>query len=243
MKPEPIVQNPLGSDALRTALAASFAVLALGLAVPARASEPSAFDSDGDGYDDATEVANGWSPFGPLRLGENDADGDGLTDGDELARGTDPRAADTDGDGFADGLEVRNAYDPLDAAPSKLKKRVVISIARQELTYYLGDVAVATHPVSTGRPGRPTPTGTFAILDKMPRAWSSSAKLWMPYWMPFIGTKYGLHELPEWPGGRKEGETSLGTPVSGGCVRLGVGAAKELYEWVDIGTEVTIEAA
>ena len=58
--------------------------------------------------------------------------------------------------------------------------------------------------------------------------------------MPFIGTKYGLHELPEWPGGKKEGEDHLGTPVSGGCIRLGVGAAKELYEWADVGTEVII---
>lgn len=243
MKPERLVQNQFGPDAWRIALVASFAFLALGAASPSRAAEPSAFDSDGDGYDDATELANGWSPYGPDRLHENDADADGLSDGDELSRGTDPRSADTDGDGYGDGLELRNAYDPLDAAPNRLKKRVVISIAKQELTYYLGDTAVATHPVSTGRPGRPTPIGTFAILDKMPRAWSASAKLWMPYWMPFIGTKYGLHELPEWPGGRKEGEDHLGTPVSGGCVRLGVGAAKELYEWVDIGTEVTIEAA
>lgn len=210
-------------------------------ALPASAAEPSSFDHDGDGYDDATEIANGWSPYGLGRLHENDADGDGLSDGDEIARGTNPLLADTDGDGYDDGEELRNGYDPLDAAPKKLKKRIVISIARQELTYFDGGLAVATHPVSTGRPGHPTPLGTYAVLDKIPRAWSSSAKLWMPYWMPFISTKYGLHELPEWPGGMKEGEDHLGTPVSGGCIRLGVGAAKELYEWAEVGTEVTIE--
>ena len=209
-------------------------------AAPARAGEPSAADSDGDGYDDATELANGWSPFGAGRLDASDADGDGLSDAQELALGTDPRVADSDGDGYADGLELKHAYDPLDPSAAKLKKRVVISLAKQELTYYLGKNAVATHPVSTGRPGHPTPLGTYAILDKKPRAWSATAKLWMPYWMPFIGTKYGLHELPEWPGGKKEGENHLGTPVSGGCIRLGVGAAKELYDWVDVGTEVTI---
>lgn len=223
---------------MRFFITAGFLLL---IALPAAAAEPNAFDFDGDGYDDATEVANGWSPYGPGRLDANDADGDGLSDGDELARGTEPLFADTDGDGYSDGDEVRNAYDPLDAAPKKLKKRIVISLAKQELTYYHGDVAVASHPVSTGRPGMPTPTGTFAILDKKPRAWSSSAKLWMPYWMPFIGTKYGMHELPEWPGGFKEGQDHLGTPVSHGCVRLGVGPAKELYDWVEIGTELTIE--
>jgi hypothetical protein len=222
---------------MRHLIIAGFLLLA---ALPASAMEPSSTDHDGDGYDDATEMANGWSPYGRGRLDENDADRDGLSDGEEIRRGTNPLEEDSDGDGFADGDELKNAYDPLDAAPKRLKKRIVISIADQRLTYYQGDTAVATVPVSTGRPGRPTPTGTYAILDKKPRAWSASAKLWMPYWMPFIGTKYGLHELPEWPGGFKEGEDHLGTPVSGGCIRLGVGAAKSLYEWADIGTEVTI---
>ncbi|WP_426752650.1 Ig-like domain-containing protein [Myxococcus sp. Y35] len=44
-----------------------------------------------------------------------DADGDGLTDADEVARGTDPNNADTDGDGLPDGIEVNVAgTDPLD---------------------------------------------------------------------------------------------------------------------------------
>jgi L,D-transpeptidase-like protein/thrombospondin type 3 repeat protein len=147
--------------------------LFLFIALPASAGW-SPFDHDGDGYDDATEVANGWSPYGLGRLDANDADGDGLTDGDELARGTEPLTADTDGDGFSDGDEVRNAYDPLDVAPTKLKKRIVISLAKQELTTYHGDVPLATHRVSTGRPGMPTPTGTYAVLDKKPRAWSAA---------------------------------------------------------------------
>jgi hypothetical protein len=214
--------------------------LLLFAALPAAAAVPTAFDADGDGFDDATELANGWSPYGPGRLAANDFDVDGLSDGDELARGTDPRDADTDDDGFSDGLEVQSGYDPKVPGGAKPKKRIVVSLAKQELTTYVGDTVVARHPVSTGRPGRPTPIGTFAILDKKPRAWSRSAKLWMPYWMPFIGTTYGLHELPEWPGGKKEGEDHLGMPVSGGCIRLGIGAAKSVYEWADVGTEVTI---
>ncbi len=42
-----------------------------------------------------------------------DADQDGLTNADEVARGTDPRAFDTDGDGYGDGLEVALGSDPL----------------------------------------------------------------------------------------------------------------------------------
>ncbi|WP_408890221.1 Ig-like domain-containing protein [Myxococcus faecalis] len=44
-----------------------------------------------------------------------DSDGDGLTDAEELALGTDPNHADTDGDGLPDGIEVKVAgTDPLD---------------------------------------------------------------------------------------------------------------------------------
>lgn len=217
------------------------AVLAFTFVRARAAGAASAFDADGDGYDDATEMTHGYSPYGPGTLEENDADADRLSDGDELTFGADPLRADTDGDGYGDGFEVEHGYDPTDPRARKLRKRVVVTLAGQSLSYYLGPKLIATHPVSTGRVGAPTPTGTFAIQDKIPRAWSARAKLWMPWWMPFIGTKYGLHELPEWPGGKKEGESHLGTPVSGGCVRLGIGPAKELYEWVEVGTEVDIQ--
>ncbi|GAA3670001.1 Stk1 family PASTA domain-containing Ser/Thr kinase [Nocardioides ginsengisoli] len=42
-----------------------------------------------------------------------DTDGDGLSDADEAARGTDPNNPDTDGDGISDGQEVANGTDPL----------------------------------------------------------------------------------------------------------------------------------
>ena len=42
-----------------------------------------------------------------------DTDGDGLTDTEETALGTDPNVADTDGDGFSDGQEVAAKTDPL----------------------------------------------------------------------------------------------------------------------------------
>lgn len=212
--------------------------LFLFIAVPAA---HAAADSDGDGYDDVTELLNGYDPFGLGRPSGQDADGDGLTDVEERLFGSDPTAADSDGDSYADGEEVRNGYDPAAPTPARLKKRIEISLSHQELTYYLGPKPINRGPVSTGRPGKPTPVGRFAINRKIPRAWSGSAKLWMPWWMSFIGNTYGIHELPEWPGGRKEGAESLGTPASGGCVRLGVGPAKELYDWAEVGTPVIIE--
>lgn len=42
-----------------------------------------------------------------------DTDGDGLTDFNEGAYGTDPNNPDSDGDGYLDGEEVKNGYNPL----------------------------------------------------------------------------------------------------------------------------------
>jgi lipoprotein-anchoring transpeptidase ErfK/SrfK len=61
----------------------------------------------------------------------------------------------------------------------------------------------------------------------------------MPWWMAFK-YGYGLHELPEWPSGKKEGENHLGIRVSHGCIRLGVGPAKWIYDWTPVGTRVEV---
>ena len=46
--------------------------------------------------------------------GDSDTDGDGLTDAEESALGTDPTASDSDSDGWDDGVEVETGTDPLD---------------------------------------------------------------------------------------------------------------------------------
>lgn len=177
----------------------------------------------------------------PIYAAVPDADGDGLSDVLERAFGSDPQNPDTDGDGFRDGVEVANGYSPVSAEPKKLAKRLLVDLSEQKLRQELGGVVIEEHRISSGKASTPTPVGTFTVLSKHPRAWSNRAKLWMPHWMAFKGTVYGIHELPEWPGGKKEGEAHLGTPVSGGCIRVGVGVAKRLYEWSPVGTPLIIQ--
>lgn len=204
-------------------------------------------DTDGDGYPDSKEIANGFSPrHGKgTRLADVDSDKDGLDDAFELAYGTSIMNSDSDGDVFGDRLEIWNGYDPRSRGPKRVEKRIVVTLAKQELSYYVDGVRLATEIISSGKRNWPTPKGEFRIANKHPRAWSRMAGLWMPYWMALGGGKfptglYGIHELPEWPNGYKEGENHLGTPVSHGCIRLGTGPAQELYEWSEIGTPVSI---
>jgi hypothetical protein len=118
-------------------------------------------------------------------------------------------------------------------------KYIDIDLTKQLLTIFEGISQIGQYVISSGKASMPTPTGTGTVANKDPRAWSNKYGLWMPYWMG-IGGDYGIHELPEWPGGYKEGENHLGTPVSHGCVRLGVGAAQTVYNWTEIGIPVYI---
>ena len=47
---------------------------------------------------------------------DTDPDGDGLSNDEEYALGTDPENADSDGDGFTDFEEIDEGSDPLDEA-------------------------------------------------------------------------------------------------------------------------------
>jgi hypothetical protein len=206
--------------------------------------DPDKADTDGDGYPDLVEIKNGYDPLDKkfnAKLKDADFDKDGLADRMELLFGTDPTNVDSDSDGYKDGEEVKAGYDPADPARVKLKKHIEVSLAKQELSYYLGKVQIGKYITSTGSRSHPTPKGTYVIANKSPNAWSNSAKLWMPYWMGLKGTKYGIHELPYWPNGVREGEQDLGKPASGGCIRLGrQGEAKNLYNWAEVGTTVLV---
>lgn len=171
-----------------------------------------------------------------------DTDKDGLSDDQELyIYKTNPNITDSDEDGYGDGVEVKNGYSPNNSGNGvRIKKEIVVNLKKQELTYFSDGAKVATFKVSTGKAKTPTPAGGFKIINKHKRAWSKKYGLWMPYWMGIKDGSYGLHELPEWPNGYKEGANHIGIPVSHGCIRLGVGNAKRLYDWADVGTIVTI---
>jgi hypothetical protein len=86
----------------------------------------------------------------------SDADGDGLTNAQEIQRGTDPTNPDTDGDGFADGLEVTLASDPLNptSVPVLPSLRETASLAFSVLNGVVSGGAI-----------RETESATYSILN------------------------------------------------------------------------------
>lgn len=198
-------------------------------------------DSDQDGYSDWTELNNGYSPHNPepVKLEDNDYDKDGLSDRHELNFGTNLSDSDTDDDGESDGEEIYKAQDPHSAENKKLDRRIDVSIYTQKLYYFVDGVKLIETPVSSGLYNT-TPRGEFTIQNKHPKAWSSYG-LWMPYWMAITPDgRYGLHELPVWPSGYREGEDHLGRPASHGCVRVGYDMAPVIYDLTDVGVKVNI---
>ncbi|NTW14325.1 MAG: L,D-transpeptidase family protein [Candidatus Moranbacteria bacterium] len=120
-------------------------------------------------------------------------------------------------------------------------KYIDVNLESQIMTIFENGEVLDAYVVSSGKKGMETPKGEYATRNKTPRAWSSAYGLYMPYWMALVSDgKIGIHELPEWPGGYKEGANHLGVPVSHGCIRLGVGPARRVYEWAELGTVVIV---
>jgi lipoprotein-anchoring transpeptidase ErfK/SrfK len=120
-------------------------------------------------------------------------------------------------------------------------KYIDVNLAGQMMTIFENGRALDAYPISSGQRGMETPKGEFRIENKALRPWSKRYSLYMPYWQAITPDGlFGIHELPEWPGGYKEGANHLGIPVSHGCVRLGIGPAKRIYEWAEVGTPVVI---
>lgn len=120
-------------------------------------------------------------------------------------------------------------------------KYIDVNLSTQIMTIFQDGKLLNSFLISSGKRGMDTPKGEHRIYNKSLKPWSKKYSLFMPFWMAITSDgKFGIHELPEWPGGYKEGKNHLGIPVSHGCMRLGVGAAETVYNWAEIGTPVLV---
>ncbi|MFW5885168.1 MAG: L,D-transpeptidase [Patescibacteria group bacterium] len=119
-------------------------------------------------------------------------------------------------------------------------KYIDIDLSKQRMSIFENGKELGAYKISSGTTETETPVGEFEVMGRAPRPWSDEYELFMPWFIQFTADGHGIHELPEWPGGAKEGSNHLGIPVSHGCVRLGVGPAKKVYEFADLGVPIVI---
>ena len=116
-------------------------------------------DSDNDGLSDyEAEVASSGADA-TLLDGSADTDGDGISNKDELAAGTDPANVDSDNDGISDAVELANNMDPTDGSDASIDSDGDGMNDGEEISR-----APTQHP--------PTVLGTaLATWKKLPWAW------------------------------------------------------------------------
>src|SRR6185369_9425669 len=96
---------------------------------------------------------------------------------------------------------------------------IVASVTEQVVYVYRNGIRIARSSVSTGRPGHPTPTGVFTILEKEVHHTSSIYK----------GAEMPYMERVTWGGIALHAGDLPGYPDSHGCVRLPLEFSKLLF--------------
>lgn len=123
---------------------------------------------------------------------------------------------------------------------------IAVSKRLQRLYYIEKGETQRVHIVSTGAPGRTTPTmrpglhlarrgAVGRVFNKAPNPFSSLYRVHMPYWLGITSSgSHGIHATsPRY-------YSRLGRPASGGCIRQHLADARVLYRMVAVGTPVYV---
>ena len=135
----------------------------------------------------------------------------------------------------------------IDQSTAKLGRvawRINVSLHARRLTVSDNGKVVQRYTVAVGRPSAPTPTGRFAVTDRLLTGNPSG-----PYGCCILATSAkSPHAIQGWTGGNRIAihstpETStIGQPVSHGCVRLTLAEGRWLMAHVPLGTPTIITA-
>ena len=105
------------------------------------------------------------------------------------------------------------------------------------IRFYKNGALAKEAPIQTkGREGSwwETPVGLYKIGSKEKSHFSSFGRVWMPWSMQFQGNFF-IHGPTRYP----DGSPTVST-YSGGCIRLSLNDAEEIYRFADVGTPVLV---
>lgn len=117
------------------------------------------------------------------------------------------------------------------AIPETGETKIVIDRLTQTFYVYRGEQLVGVSTISSGKKGKETPLGFWAVMLKKKRGFSRKYdNAPMPFMQMYDDKGIAFHAGP-----------NPGYPASHGCVRLPLKFAERLYGMTKLGTKVIIE--
>ncbi len=107
---------------------------------------------------------------------------------------------------------------------------VIVNLASQRAYAYRNGVRIGATTISSGKPGKKTPTGVFTILQKNK---DHKSNLYNSAPMPYM-------QRLTWDGIAMHAGNLPGYPASHGCVRLPLEFSKKLFEVSNMGMTVVV---
>lgn len=131
-----------------------------------------------------------------------------------------------------------------DVSLSRVGWELKVSLRARRLTVVRGGRAVRHFTIAVGAPAAPTPTGRFAVTDRL-----ATGDPGGPYGCCIIAlSAVAPHAIQGWDGGNRIAihstpETwTIGKPVSHGCMRLTLAEGRWLLTHIPLGTPTVITA-
>lgn len=137
----------------------------------------------------------------------------------------------------------RLGWIPLSATRlSRVTYEIKVSLSARRLTVLDSGRVVQRYTVAVGRPSAPTPTGRFAVTDRL-----STGDPTGPYGCCILAlSAVSPHAIQGWTGGNRIAihstpeTSSIGLPVSHGCMRLTLAQGRWLLYHIPLGTPTVI---
>jgi hypothetical protein len=129
-----------------------------------------------------------------------------------------------------------------DASLSRINWKLEVSLSRRQLTVLFNGHVRERYTIAVGAPDAPTPTGRFAVTDRLTTGDPTG-----PYGCCILAlSAKAPHAISDWDGGYRIAihstpETStIGEPVSHGCMRLTLPDGQWLLDHIPLGTPTLI---
>lgn len=132
-----------------------------------------------------------------------------------------------------------------DTSLGRVNWELKVSLAARMVTVLDNGRALKHYTVAIGRPTAPTPTGRFAVTDRLTTGDPSG-----PYGCCILAlSAEAPHAIQDWSGGNRIAihstpeTSSIGLPISHGCLRLTLAEGRWLINHIPLGTPALISSA